>query len=822
MPSLTSQFCIYEFSKKFDNIQQKNGIWVSGGFEIDKPKAFFRSNYQSGDISAIPAQIRQAVIDGLFEIPNAYQPNPLSDPEFYQKVVNRQLDIAAPPLEDIALIARELGDYCVLAVATRQMDNRGFRSKLVGYRYFWLKTSDLNSSFTQQVDETLTAVKGWMHNISQQISKVASGLNFSDSENNFPALRETLPEQIQQIDGIATLLQWWHDKGCPCFDMNPSSYENGINKSQPYLSQKIIFQEEIISRYTKISKGGSLNLPVLFAPDEQLNYFNLHAQALHLCNTMQKPAWAWNVRKLTKPETFTVVYCADRVSYDQFFNPVPKPIEPSATTRSITTTSGSQISSPHSAQFDPTTLDHSPTQPSSSKPPNASNQDTVNLTKYLKEVASNTESPSLRSLIEFYQKKPPAKNRNLWVNSISQEPLNNPNKNRLESDVRNLTLAYVLTWDIPPSQGQASSQSTEDDFTDQEKKWAIDYLNELLAGISKYENQTTYKQTVRKLKQNIAKVRKSLSGEDDSAGGNGGQPSDLPNLIIKLFMDIASLPYYQWLILPLPPILLLFFSFVPLEINPLSPIIYKIVGVQFFPEPKKDDTQDEETAKLSSDIEKLEAARKFIAENSVTTECEEEGSLATNSECQIYQEIKNKLPEWPQLPEPPQGAVIPEGQSSPPKMLAKTRGKNNPPELVNFLQQSLKVAGAKKVGSLGVFDDTLENAVKEFQKNQTQCDLSVKDDKGQEIKDGQDNPQFDGQAGQKTWQCLSDYVQKKQVITILDYRIESLKQGKNDTEIQEYIQKCKNIDPRNNSNNYIKPEDFIKCLTPTEENQNGS
>ncbi|MFB8796641.1 MAG: hypothetical protein U7126_21020 [Microcoleus sp.] len=76
MPSPTSQFCIYEFSKKFDSIQPKNGIWVSGGFEIDKTKAFFRSNYQSGDISAIPAQIRQAVIDGLFEIPNALSTQP--------------------------------------------------------------------------------------------------------------------------------------------------------------------------------------------------------------------------------------------------------------------------------------------------------------------------------------------------------------------------------------------------------------------------------------------------------------------------------------------------------------------------------------------------------------------------------------------------------------------------------------------------------------------------------------------------------------------------------------------------------------------------
>lgn len=755
MPSLTSQFCIYEFSKKFDNIQQKNGIWVSGGFEIDKPKAFFRSNYQSGDISAIPAQIRQAVIDGLFEIPNGYQPNPLSDPEFYQKVVNGQLNIAAPPPEDIALIARELDDYCVLAVATRQMDDKGFRSKLVGYRYFWLKTSDLN------------------------------------------------PERPYLVDGIATLLFWWVEQKNPCFDMNSSSYENSPNKNQPYLVEQVIEKNEIKKEYPPLPKLPKIlksSSPCLFEPttDREINYWQLHAQALHLCNTMQKPAWAWNVRKLTKPETFTVVYCADRVSYDQFFNPVPKPIETSATTRSITTTSGSQISSPHSAQFDPTTLDHSPTQPSSSKPPNASTQDIVNLKQYLKDVASNTESPSLRLLIEFYQKNPPAKNRDLWVNSISQEPLNNPNQKRYSADINSLILVSVFIWDT-----LEQKQSSDDGnfiFIEQEKSWALEYLQNLSATISKYENQTTYKETVKKLKQNIDKLRKSLSGEDDSEGGNGGQPSDLPNFIIKLFMDIASRPYYQWLIIPLL-LLLVFFYLVPLENTFLKPIFYKIIGVQFFPEPKKDDTQGENRATLSSDIEKLEAARKFIDENSVTKECEEGGSFATNSECQIYQEIKNQLPEWPQLPEPPQGAVIPAGESSPPKMLAKTRGKNNPPELVNFLQQSLNVWGATNVGNLDKFDETLENAVKEFQKR---LNLAV-----------------DGQVGENTWKILSDYVQKKQVITILNYRIESLKQGKNDTEIQEHIHKCKNKDVLKHQN-YIKPEDFIKCLTPTEENQNGS
>ena len=48
-----------------------------------------------------------------------------------------------PPQENnIALIARELKNYAILAVATRLMDDR-YRP-LVGYRYFWLKKPSRN------------------------------------------------------------------------------------------------------------------------------------------------------------------------------------------------------------------------------------------------------------------------------------------------------------------------------------------------------------------------------------------------------------------------------------------------------------------------------------------------------------------------------------------------------------------------------------------------------------------------------------------------------------------------------------------------------
>ena len=127
-------------------------------------------------------------------------------------------------------------------------------------------------------------------------------------------------------------------------------------------------------------------------------------------------------------------------------------------------------------------------------------------------------------------------------------------------------------------------------------------------------------------------------------------------------------------------------------------------------------------------------------------------------------------------------------------MLTKYRDKYNPPELVEFLQQGLKVSGEKEVGALKKFDGTLENAVKKFQKKCKQPE--------------------DGEVGPNTWQCLSGYVQKKQVVAILDYQIESLNQGKKNREIEEHIQGCKN-------RNELKPEDFIKCVKASEDDANG-
>jgi hypothetical protein len=113
---------------------------------------------------------------------------------------------------------------------------------------------------------------------------------------------------------------------------------------------------------------------------------------------------------------------------------------------------------------------------------------------------------------------------------------------------------------------------------------------------------------------------------------------------------------------------------------------------------------------------------------------------------------------------------------------------------VQFLQQSLKILGEQQLSVSKTFDRTLEESVKKFQ------------DRCQESQDGQ--------VGEETWECLSNYVQKEQVLAILDYQIESLNQNKKNREIEEHIQGCKN-------RNELKPEDFIKCVKASEDDANG-
>ena len=731
--SSTKEFRIYEFSKKFDNIREKNGIWVSGGYVIDKRKAFDRSNYKNRDINEIPEKIREAVIDSLFEIPDAYPTNSATDQEFINLVRTGKLDLASPlsedPTKNIALIARNVENYSVLAVATRQIDDK-WRSKLIGYRFFWLEIGDLSLQ--------------------------------SDSP----------------VDGISTLLHWWYDMKMPCFTMHPHSHERIDG-----LCKKIISVECTTNSYKRESKTWlQSRYPYLFecTIDGFLDYFRLNAQAVHLA--YPNVAWAWNVRKLSKPEAFIAVYCSDRSSYDQFFSPVLKPIAlaPAKGKTGGTSTSQNQPHQPENSLSAGLTS-QPPVKPS------APGQDTFNLEKILEEVASNSESPSLRLLIKFYQRNPPNKSKDEWVNVVK-----NPDQIRYRADINYLTLWCVFIWNAP-SPGNSSKKDTED-LSNEQKQWAIEYIDTLSVSISKYES--TYKASVPQLKRNIINVRKSLLGEEPSPGeySNWSHPK------LKLLIDIATRRHYKnykWpivlliLVVFFSPLFLVHLGIIPLrqgdEIAAVSP------SPQATQKGKKTNvegrSQKQRKTEQSDKVQQLETARKFITEKSVTKECKDGSPSAQSEGCKIYKETKNQLPKWPELPEVPSGSRFDNV-----KMLTKYRDKDNPPELVEFLQQGLKVSGEKEVGALKKFDGTLENAVKKFQKKCKQPE--------------------DGDVGPNTWQCLSGYVQKKQVVAILDYQIESLNQGKKNREIEEHIQGCKN-------RNELKPEDFIKCVKASEDDANG-
>ena len=481
---IKQQFPIYEFSKKFDYIQNKNGIWVSGGYVLNQKKAFERSNYKNGDINEIPNEIRQAIIGGLFEIPDAYPTNSLTDQEFIKLVETGKLDIAHPPLEHIALIARNLIDYCILAVATRQIDDK-WRTKLIGYRFFWLKIADLGS------------------------------------------------QSLDLVDEIATLLSWWMNNKL-CFDMNPTSYE-----SRDYLGETIICKYDIIESYKRERKIlESSPYPYLFEGtiDRPLNCFELHAQAVHLSNL--HTAWAWNIRKLKKPETFTVVYCADRISYKQFFSLALEPINDSP--------QQAKIGGNYSSQNQYHQPNHSSSDSLTAQSP-VSRQDTFKLQKSFEYLASNTESQHLESLIEFYQTNPPSKSRELWFNGINQEVGENHSQKLYQADINYLMLLNVFLGDVL-SQGNSGKQNKN--FSEEHKQWAIKYMDELSCSIGKYENK--YKKPVSQLKQNIVKLRENLLGKDRSKG----EHSNWLHSKLNLFIDIVARRHYKNYSLPIVLILL--------------------------------------------------------------------------------------------------------------------------------------------------------------------------------------------------------------------------------------------------------------------------
>jgi len=213
---------------------QKGNEWVCGGYngEIDLK----RSNGE------IPREISDAVKQGDFAISNYNPPQP----------------------QEIALIARDLGQYSVLAVATRQIDDKG--RDVTGYRYFWCKP---------------------------------------------PA----------RMDGVGSILLWWwreRDRRQLYFNMNPVYIVSTVE------SLRLIEPAEFREKYDQninSSLWERVKHHSCFEPNShgQLDCHELHCLALSIDN---RPCWAWNVRKLEHPERFHVIYCADFQALNRISNDI--------------------------------------------------------------------------------------------------------------------------------------------------------------------------------------------------------------------------------------------------------------------------------------------------------------------------------------------------------------------------------------------------------------------------------------------------------------------------------------------------------------------
>lgn len=234
---------IHEFRRGFRNIHQKNGILVSGGYE----KEVVSENYP------VPEKIKKAVTKHCFRIHDSYPPE------------NGEL----------ALIARDIDEYSVLAVANSVPED-GTRPA-IAYRYFWL-------------------------------------------------------EKPKNIDGIGTLLLWWIKVGKPYF-----SFEKYENSNISNYSGKIPQPQEFDYYFPQIkdliSKVSSY--PFVLTAENQNErkipeYTAWHCLALVLNqedrNRNQEEhnqlAWAWNVTELHYPQYFNLICCADTHSYTRISNSI--------------------------------------------------------------------------------------------------------------------------------------------------------------------------------------------------------------------------------------------------------------------------------------------------------------------------------------------------------------------------------------------------------------------------------------------------------------------------------------------------------------------
>lgn len=223
---------IYEFSIGFVNIQfsQIYRRWITGGIG----EKIGQYNYP------IPEKIKLAVNEDYFQINCNYPPTN----------------------NEVALIARDIDEYSILAVVTGEIDNKNL--PIAAYRYFW-------------------------------------------TEKSHP-----------DMDGIGSLLLWWFRNNQPRFLMNKDyttkKLPNGLLYTSKYFEQyyseiaEILQQSNSLPCLLTIKKTNTQILPTVTG---------CHCLALHLHDNKKQPiSWAWNLHSLVNSNIFTVICGADDKAFE--------------------------------------------------------------------------------------------------------------------------------------------------------------------------------------------------------------------------------------------------------------------------------------------------------------------------------------------------------------------------------------------------------------------------------------------------------------------------------------------------------------------------
>ena len=306
-----STFSIHQFSSGIINPKPNIiGKWLSGGYGQEVAK-------KSHDV---PQEIKTVIKNG---------PRGFGIEENYP-----------PPINKYALIARELENYCVLAVANQHKDDAN--RPLITYRYFWLDKQE-----------------------------------FKNQPN------------VDDFDGIGTLLYYWKKKDCPQYNIedwtnSPDSYTTSWEGLENYnIKTTAEFSTQNSTKIQHlISLINSDKRPLIC--EAHKNGVSLEPEEVHhlaIQYSLEKECfinWAWNVRRLESMKDLRVIYCADAEAVnwfnEQLINHRPTP-----------DTSGSQTAQPSPS--------HSTGQ----------DEETTNISKLLLKFRHKFSEENVLELMNYYQ-----------------------------------------------------------------------------------------------------------------------------------------------------------------------------------------------------------------------------------------------------------------------------------------------------------------------------------------------------------------------------------------------------------------------------------